>query len=329
MTWTRIGASRAVPACGTFRISCWKKNGNGVFSEVADAAGATGVAVADQVGASETVVTADYDRDGRLDFLVTNGMNMRPPHRNNGPYRLFRNTSAVRNWVELDLVGTVSNRDAIGAKVYATAGGVTQLRERNDGYHRGSQNFRHLHFGLANNTTVNLRIDWPSGETNVYNNVASNELYRATELSGIVAVNGGGDGGGGGSGGGACGAPDYTPGVDHATFVWKDCNQDRWQWRTVAGTGFIRNTGSLDASAAVSNSQPYSIEGTDVLTNAPASTIDFDLRVGNGYEDGFDFTLACSATAAAIQRPTNLPILMGADKQPASAPFNLTDFICN
>ena len=51
-------------------------------------------------------------------------------------------------FLQLDLVGTTSNRDAVGAKVYVTAGGVTQYREQNGGYHRWSQNFMRLHFGL-------------------------------------------------------------------------------------------------------------------------------------------------------------------------------------
>ena len=131
------------------------------------------------------MVSADYDLDGRLDFLVANGMNLRPQQRNNGPYQLFRNTSPVRNWIEIDLVGTSSNRDGIGAKVFATAGGVTQVREQNEGYHRWSQNQRRLHFGLANNTTVNLTVEWPSGASDTYNNVAAGHIYIATENGGI------------------------------------------------------------------------------------------------------------------------------------------------
>jgi hypothetical protein len=147
------------------------------------------LAVGQQAGVGETVVSADYDLDGRLDFLVANGMNMRPQGRNNGPYQLFRNTSPVRNWIELDLVGTASNRDAIGARVYATAGGVTQLREQNEGYHRWSQNQRRLHFGLAGNTKVNLTVKWPSGQTDTYNDVDAGHIYVATESTGIQQAN--------------------------------------------------------------------------------------------------------------------------------------------
>jgi ASPIC and UnbV/FG-GAP-like repeat len=164
-----------------------ENDGHGVFRAVAGAGGATGpigMAVAQGAGTGESVVSADYDLDGRLDFLVTNGLNMRPYGRNNGPYQLFRNTSPLRNWVEIDLLGTTSNRDAIGAKVFATAGGVTQVREQNEGYHRWSQNQRRLHFGLADNISVNLRVEWPSGHTDTYT-VPAGHIYVATEATGI------------------------------------------------------------------------------------------------------------------------------------------------
>ena len=167
-------------------------NGNGTFTAVPNAGGAAGpvgMALADGAGVSETVDAVDYDLDGRVDLFVTNGLNLEPQKRNNGPYMLFRNTSPVRNWVELDLVGTTSNRDAVGARIYATAGGVTQYREQNEGYHRWSQNQRRTHFGLADNTTVNLTIKWPSGRTDTYNSVAADHIYVATEGGGIRQAN--------------------------------------------------------------------------------------------------------------------------------------------
>ena len=69
-----------------------------------------------------------------------------------GPKQLFHNLGNSNHWMEFDLVGTTSNRDGIGSKVYVTAGGVTQYREQNGGYHRWSQNFMRVHVGLATNT---------------------------------------------------------------------------------------------------------------------------------------------------------------------------------
>ena len=125
--------------------------------------------------------------DGFLDLFVTNGFNLRPLNFG-GPNKLFRNNGNANNWIELDLVGTASDRDAVGARVYATANGTTQLRVQNGQYHRWSQDAKRSHFGLAGASLVNLRVEWPSGNVQTLNNVAANKLYRVTEGAGIVPV---------------------------------------------------------------------------------------------------------------------------------------------
>ena len=130
------------------------------------AGGPIGIAVASGAGTADTVVSADYDVDGFLDLYVVNGFNLRPLQFG-GPNNLFRNQGNANHWVEIDLVGTLTERDAVGARVYATASGVTQLRVQNGGYHRWSQDHTRAHFGLAGATTVNLRVEWPSGTTEI------------------------------------------------------------------------------------------------------------------------------------------------------------------
>lgn len=163
-------------------------NGYGRFTEVAWAAGAAGrvgAAVASGAGTSDSVTTVDYDRDGFLDLLVTNGLNMRPVHVG-GPKQLFRNRGNANHWIELDLVGTTTNRDAVGAKVYITAGGVTQYREQNGGYHRWSQNSLRLHAGLAGNTSANVTVEWPDGTSSTYWGLPSRRLYQLRQAGGAV-----------------------------------------------------------------------------------------------------------------------------------------------
>jgi FG-GAP-like repeat/ASPIC and UnbV len=165
-------------------------NGYGRFTEVpaaAGAAGRVGAAVAAGAGTSDSVTVVDYDRDGFLDLLVTNGLNMRPVHVG-GPKQLFRNRGNANHWIELDLVGTTSNRDAVGAKVYITAGGVTQYREHNGGYHRWSQNSTRLHAGLAGNTSANVTVDWPDGTSSTYWGLQSRRLYRLRQAGGATVI---------------------------------------------------------------------------------------------------------------------------------------------
>ena len=159
----------------------FRNNGNGTFTEIANAGGAAGLvgaAVADQVGTSESVVVADYDLDGFLDLLVTNGDNMRPLNKG-GPKQLFHNLRNSNSWVEFDLVGTTSNRDGIGSKVYVTTNGVTQYREQNGGYHRWSQNFMRVHFGLGTNTAIDTtKVVWPDGNPVMYTGLTPNHIYQ-------------------------------------------------------------------------------------------------------------------------------------------------------
>jgi hypothetical protein len=173
----------------------YMNQGDGSFVEVPNAGGAagvTGLKVFDGAGQTDSVITADYDLDGNLDLFVANGINLQPEF-DGGPYQLFRNQGHPTNrWIQLDLVGVISNRDAIGARVIArTATLPPQLREHNGGYHRWSQNLNRVHFGLGSNSTVDLEVHWPSGGIDTFASVAANALYRVTEGGAIEAVTGG------------------------------------------------------------------------------------------------------------------------------------------
>jgi len=88
-----------------------------------------------------------------------------------------------RDWLAVELVGTKSNRDAVGARVYATTGGLQQMREvvLGDGY--GSQNSLRQYFGLNQAAAIDtLVVKWPrSGIVQTFKNVSADRIVEVAE----------------------------------------------------------------------------------------------------------------------------------------------------
>jgi hypothetical protein len=110
----------------------------------------------------------DFDRDGDLDVLFTT---------NGGPAYLYRNDGGNRNhWLQLKLVGTTSNRSAIGAVARVTSAGGTQSQTVHSGSSYCSASDLALTFGLGKDTSASaIEIDWPSGTRQKLANVAANQ----------------------------------------------------------------------------------------------------------------------------------------------------------
>ena len=148
--------------------------GNGTFRDVAAAAGA-GFA---QPRVGRGLAYGDFDRDGDVDLLMTT---------NNGPAVLFRNDQLAGNRsLRFRLVGTKSNRDAIGATVRIFHGGTSQSRLVKSGSSYLSQSELPVTFGVGRRDRVDrVVVDWPSGRTEEFKNVASGKAYRCVEGKGI------------------------------------------------------------------------------------------------------------------------------------------------
>jgi len=82
----------------------------------------------------------------------------------------YRNDSSGDNhWLFVELEGTRSNRDGIGARVRVTAGDLFQYAEVASGYSFGCSNSLELEFGLGERTQVDLiEVEWPSGQRDSY-----------------------------------------------------------------------------------------------------------------------------------------------------------------
>ena len=133
---------------------------------------------ADDTGTSRGIAAADYDRDGRVDLFVVN---------QGGKPRLYRNVSSTKgaHWLEVDTVGTSSNRDGCGARLVAKIGQVELLRQVMCGgtsVSTGSDTT--VHFGLGGRTRIDtLTVVWPSGITQVLEDVSVDELITIEEAA--------------------------------------------------------------------------------------------------------------------------------------------------
>ena len=148
--------------------------GDGRFEELIEEAGS---------GISETHVSrgcafGDFDNDGDMDVLV---MNMNEP-----PSLLRNDVSSGGHWLKVLLMGTNSNRSAIGSRVTASYGNRRQAQEVLGQSSFYSANDRRLHFGLGAETVADLVIRWTNGTTEKIPHVAADQLVVIREGSGII-----------------------------------------------------------------------------------------------------------------------------------------------
>ena len=150
-------------------------HGNGSFTDVATDVGPEFAAPKVARG----LAYGDFDRDGDFDIIMTT---------NNGPAHLFRNDQLQQNYsIRFQLVGTQSNRDAIGALVQVVHSGTTQSRMVKSGSSYLSQSELPLTFGLDLHDRIDrVVIQWPSGRTEDYKNLAAGRSYKCIEGKGIV-----------------------------------------------------------------------------------------------------------------------------------------------
>jgi hypothetical protein len=107
-------------------------------------------------------------------------------NRNESPSLLRNDLAGDNHWLTVKLEGVHSNRSAIGARVIATYGGKKQAQTVMAQSSFLSVNDKRLHFGLGANKTVDLKVFWPSGYSEMISNIVSNQFVTIREQSGIV-----------------------------------------------------------------------------------------------------------------------------------------------
>lgn len=120
------------------------------------------------------LASGDFDNDGRVDLLAVNS---------EGTLLLLHNESGpVGHWLEVHLEGTQSNRDGYGARVTVTADGRDWTRFCHaDGSFQSSSDKR-VHFGLGHSVLADrVRVQWPSGHTDVFRSVSVNRIIFIRE----------------------------------------------------------------------------------------------------------------------------------------------------
>src|SRR5262245_22358992 len=148
---------------GKERKVLFRNDGDGTFTEVGFV---TGV---DRIEDGRGLSVVDYDRDGRLDLVLRNYRQ---------PAQLLHNVGPEGQWLELRLVGTTSNRDAVGAKVRVrtAAGWQTRVVSAGSGYLSGSSLVQHFGLGDADRA-LDVEVVWPDGRRQHLADVPGRQRY--------------------------------------------------------------------------------------------------------------------------------------------------------
>jgi len=166
------------PPIGTASLSGYERS-RVLLNRSREGPGGGFVDVAEEAGVTDRldgrgVAMADLWNRGVVDVVIANEKER---------VLLYRNAAKANHWVEFKLIGTRSNRSAIGADVTVAFGGVEQRQVVDGGRGFCSQNDRRLHFGLGNSHFDRVTIRWPSGTEQVLEGLAVDRLHEITEPS--------------------------------------------------------------------------------------------------------------------------------------------------
>ena len=158
------------------RALLFRNAGHGTYTSAGSAAGE----VWERRWAGRGAAAGDYNNDGRIDVAIAVI---------NGPPVLLQNRGGdATHWLTLKLVGTRSNRDAVGARVTVSAGGRSSVEEVHGSGSYLSHSDVRLHFGLGAETRIDaLEVAWPSGRRERIGALDADQFVTVEEGSGVVS----------------------------------------------------------------------------------------------------------------------------------------------
>ena len=168
----------AIPGSPGYKepMQMFRNNHDGTFEDISKASGVFEMPAESRRGAA----FGDVYNDGNMDILVLNIAQR--------PSLLINKNRNSNHRAAFHLIGTKSNRAAIGARVTIRAAGTMQFNEVRGGSSYLSQNDLRLHFGLGTADKMeSVEVSWPSGQTDVLRDISADFIYTIREGHGITA----------------------------------------------------------------------------------------------------------------------------------------------
>lgn len=158
---------------GMIDAAYYRNNGNQTFSPIA-----LPLLNPSSTEKLRSFVVGDFNQDGFQDIYSSTYWG------GNHPDRLWLNETKGNHYLAIRLIGTVSNRSSVGAKLTLTVGGKTQIREVRAGESYGISNSLTQYFGIGSATQIeSLEVRWPSGQKIVLQSPTIDQLHTLIEPS--------------------------------------------------------------------------------------------------------------------------------------------------
>ncbi|OUT93740.1 MAG: hypothetical protein CBB92_14400 [Flammeovirgaceae bacterium TMED32] len=147
------------------------ENEDGIFNNISQSLGVNSISI------GRGLEVFDCDNDGDMDMLVGNRETNLTLYKNN----TMQTDELNKNWIQIELEGTESNRNAFGSIVEINLQGKHYYRHYS-GANLFGQSIKPIHFGLAHHEFIDeISVTWPSGKKEYFPTLSANQGVKLTE----------------------------------------------------------------------------------------------------------------------------------------------------